>query len=131
VNYRFRNDLLLQCPSRIFFNDPAATPDDPDTVQLYKDLGLPAQGIAMLPNLPDRSFVLHQPDAGVLRELNLRLERDVLAVIGTSRTIDKVDEFRARFGEDWRVPFLRAQGAEEAADRLAAIVTSQREAIFA
>ena len=40
-------------------------------------------------------------------------------------------EFRARFGEDWRVPFLRAQGAEEAADRLAAIVTSQREAIFA
>jgi type IV secretory pathway VirB4 component len=123
AGFQYRSDLMLQCASRIYFGDSGATEDDPETVALYRDLQLPPRGIAALPNLPDRGFLLHQPDANVLKQLTLQLDKDVLALVGTSRTIGLVDEYMARYGDEWKVPFLRAQGATDAADRLAAILT--------
>jgi len=128
---RARNDLLMNSPSRIYFGDSAATENDLDTVALYKSLQLPARGIAMLPNLPERSFILHQPDTGVLTELNLRLDRDMLAVVGTSRGNDAVGRFVAeyppeRFGAHrWKVELLRHEGAAQAASRLESILSLQ------
>ena len=119
-----RNDLLMQSPSRIYFGDSAATESDIETLGLYKNLQLPARGIAMVPNLPSRSFLLHQPDARVLVELNLRLDREALAIVGTSRMNDDVDRFRRLFptpqyGEHtWKIHMLRSEGATNAADRL-------------
>ncbi|MGH7755198.1 MAG: VirB4 family type IV secretion system protein, partial [Vulcanimicrobiaceae bacterium] len=124
-----RNDILLASQTRIYFGDAGATYDDPYTVDLYRQMQLPTRGIAMVANLPDRSFVLHQPDAGVLRELNLRLDQDVLAVVGTSRTIARVDEYMDRYPEGslWKVEMLRATGATNAADRLERILEDWHE----
>jgi len=130
ANERARNDLLMNAPSRIFFGDSGATDNDPETLGLYKSLQLPGRGIALLPTLPERSFLLHQPDEGVLVELNLKLDRDLLAVVGTSRGNDAVERFRAdypvaRFGpHHWKIELLRAEGATDAADRFEAILAS-------
>jgi len=130
ANERARNDLLMNAPSRIFFGDSGATDNDPETLALYKSLQLPGRGIALLPTLPERSFMLHQPDEGVLVELNLKLDRDLLAVVGTSRGNDAVERFRAdypaaRFGPHcWKIELLRAEGATSAADRFEAILAS-------
>ena len=123
AKFEHRNDLLSQTATRIFFGDAGAISEDEKTIQLYEDLQLPARGIALLPILPDRSFVLHQPDAAILRELNLRLDKEILAVIGTSRTIGRVDEFMDRYPADrWKIELLRASGATAAANRLEAIL---------
>jgi type IV secretory pathway VirB4 component len=130
---KYRDDLLLNTPSRIYFGDSAATESDVDTIALYKALQLPGRGIAMIPNLPERSFILHQPDEGVLVELNLRLDRDMLATIGTSRGNENVHRFRSEFPTErygahrWKLELLRYEGAARAAERLESILSSQAE----
>lgn len=128
ANASARNDLLMNSPTRIYFGDSAVTESDSETIGLYKSLQLPERGIAMLSQLPERSFLLHQPDEGILTELNLRLDKDMLALVGTSRGNNAVDRFRAefpteRFGNHrWKVELLRHEGAEHAASRLEEIL---------
>ena len=118
--------LLEACATRIYFGDPAAT--DAVSKVTYGKMQLPERGIELLPHLEDRAFILHAPGANVLQHLNLRLDRDALAIIGTSRMNGRVDEYLARFpvasfGKDrWKVELWRSLGAHAAADRLEAIL---------
>jgi hypothetical protein len=81
-----------------------------------------------LPNLPDHTFILHQPEANIMRVLTHKLDRDIMAIIGTSRTVACVDEFADRFPTSrygthrWKIELLKSQGAIDAADRLATII---------
>ena len=128
VNSPGRNDLLMNSPSRIYFGDSAATESDVETCKLYTNLQVPARGLSMIPKLPERSFLLHQPDANVLVELNLALDKDVLGIVGTARDNELVDRFEAQYPvaihgpHAWKIAFLRHKGATAAADRLAAAV---------
>jgi hypothetical protein len=76
----------------------------------------------MLPELNDHEFILFQPEANVMRRLSHKLDRDIMAVIGTSRNVKMVDQHIERYGPDWKVALLRSQGAEEAANRLETIL---------
>ena len=62
----------MNSPSRIYFGDSAATESDVETCKLYTNLQVPARGLSMIPKLPERSFLLHQPDANVLVEIKIR-----------------------------------------------------------
>jgi len=123
-----RNDLLMNSPSRIYFGDSAATANDVETIGLYKNLQVPARGIAMIPNLPERSFLLHQPDANVLVELNLGLDKDVLGIVGTARDNELVDRFAAQYPvalhgpHAWKIAYLRHKGANTAAESLSSLI---------
>ncbi len=123
---RGRNDLLMSCATRIFFGDPGAT--DERTRDHYADLQLPAQGVDQLPYLGDREFLLHAPGSSVLQRLSLRLDREALAIVGTSRGNDRVDEYLTRYPQGpfgahrWKVELLRFEGAHAAADRLQTIL---------
>jgi hypothetical protein len=63
-----------------------------------------------------------------MRVLTHKLDRDIMAIIGTSRTVARVDEFVDRFptsrygAHRWKIELLKSQGAIDAADRLAAIL---------
>jgi type IV secretion system protein VirB4 len=133
-NATARNDLLMNSPTRIYFGDSGVTEDDHETIGLYKSLQLPERGISMLPSLPERSFLIHQPDEGTLTELNLRLDPALLAIIGTSRGNDEVERFRQQFPVEkygkhkWKIELLRHEGAEKAATRLLEIVEMDKEA---
>jgi hypothetical protein len=132
-NVNARNDLLMNSPTRIYFGDSGVTSSDHETIALYKSLQLPERGIAMLSRLPERSFLLHQPDEGILTELNLRLDPELLAIIGTSRGNDNVERFRQQFPEGrygkhrWKIELLRHEGAESAAARLHELVSIDEE----
>jgi len=134
-NPQARNDLLMNAPTRIYFGDSAATENDEKTIEIYESLQLPARGIAMLPRLPKYNFVLHQPDDGVLKELSLGLDRDVLAIVGTSRGNDNVERFRCEYPTDryglhrWKIELLRHEGALDAAARLETILAAREAAI--
>lgn len=120
--FKFRDDLLAQTRTRIYYGDTDAIATNPRTLQAYADMGVPDRGIAMLPRLPERSFLLQQP--GILREVRFAITKEQLAVLGTSRTAPLVDEAIARWGSGWKVPFLRQQGATWAADRLESLERS-------
>jgi hypothetical protein len=132
-NATARNDLLMNSPTRIYFGDSGVTENDHETIGLYKSLQLPERGISMLPSLPERSFLIHQPDEGTLTELNLRLDPALLAIIGTSRGNDEVERFRQQFPVEkygkhkWKIELLRHEGAEKAATRLLEIVDMDKE----
>lgn len=132
-NVNARNDLLMNSPTRIYFGDSGVTSSDHETISLYKSLQLPERGIAMLSHLPERSFLLHQPDEGVLTELNLRLDPELLAIIGTSRGNDNVERFRQKFPAErygkhqWKIELLRHEGATSAAARLHKLVSMEEE----
>ncbi|MFZ1125374.1 MAG: hypothetical protein WAN59_09595 [Candidatus Baltobacteraceae bacterium] len=125
---RGRTDLLMACATRIYFGDPGAT--DERTRGHYADLQLPERGIDLLPYLADREFLLHAPGSATLQRLSLRLDREALAIVGTSRGNGRVDEYRAcypaeHFGpHHWKVELLRAEGALAAADRLHSIANA-------
>jgi type IV secretory pathway VirB4 component len=125
------SDIIDAAASRVYFNDPAAVGKNR---KLYEGHELPERGILWVPDLADREFVLHQPGANVCRRLTHRLDKNMMAIVGTSRNVRVVDEFIDRFpvakwGEHhWKGQMLRAQGAEEAADRLAAILEAADEA---
>jgi type IV secretory pathway VirB4 component len=132
-NATARNDLLMNSPTRIYFGDSGVTSSDEETIGLYKSLQLPERGIATLPTLPERSFLIHQPDEGTLTELNLRLDPTLLAIIGTSRGNDDVERFRKQFPVEqygkhkWKIELLRYEGAESAADQLLGLVDVHKE----
>jgi type IV secretory pathway VirB4 component len=132
-NSTARNDLLMNSPTRIYFGDSGVTSSDQETIALYKSLQLPERGIAMLPNLPERSFILHQPDESSLTELNLRLDPALLAIVGTSRGNDDVERFRKQFPVEqygkhaWKIELLRHEGAEAAAARLSELVSIDKD----
>jgi type IV secretory pathway VirB4 component len=121
-----RNDLLMACATRIYFGDPAAT--DERTRGHYEDLQLTERGVDQFPYLGDREFLLHAPGSAVLQRLSLRLDREALGIVGTSRGNDRVDEYLARYPADrfephrWKVELLRSEGAQAAAERLQSIV---------
>ena len=124
------SDIMLAAQSRVYFNDPAALGENR---QYYRQFDLPDRGIAMLPELNDHEFVLHQPEANIMRRLSHRLDRNTLAVLGTSRSASRVDEYMNRFPiaqyglNRWKIEMLKAQGAQNAADRLAAILSADSE----
>ena len=68
----------------------------------------------MLPTIGQRAIVLHAPEADTLCEADLRLDEDVLAVLGSSRTNILVDRFRELYPVErdgpqrWKVEMLRA-----------------------
>ena len=127
--------LLEACATRIYFGDAAATDDASKAT--YAKLQLPERGIELLPYLGDREFLLHAPGSSVLQRLNLRLDRDVLAIVGTSRMNARVDEYMSRFpiepfgAHRWKVELLRAEGAIAAADRLQVIVEAGSDELLA
>jgi type IV secretory pathway VirB4 component len=120
------SDIMLAAQSRVYFNDSAALGENR---KYYEQFELPERGIALLPNLPDHSFVLHQPEANVMRQLSHRLDKDVLAILGTSRSVSRVDDFMERYPtahcglHRWKIELLQAQGAMTAAQRLAALLS--------
>ncbi len=131
-----RNRLLMSCATRIYFGDPAATDDA--TKAHYADLQLPSSGIAQVPYLADREFLLHAPGRQTLQRLSLRLDRDVLAILtgvslaqgdGLAERNARVDAFRERFpaerfgAQAWKIELLKAEGAHAAAALLEFILT--------
>jgi type IV secretory pathway VirB4 component len=119
------SDILLAAQTRVYFNDSSALGENR---KYYEQFELPERGIELLPNLPDHTFILHQPEANIMRVLTHKLDRDVMAIIGTSRTVARVDEFVDRFpasrygAHRWKLELLKSQSALGAADRLAAIL---------
>ncbi|GAC1501706.1 MAG: hypothetical protein NVS1B2_26950 [Vulcanimicrobiaceae bacterium] len=118
-----RNDLLMNSPTRVFFGDSAVTPSDLETIEQYKNLQLPGHGIARLGTLAPRTVLWHQPEADILVELDVSMEADELALVGTSRDNDAIDRARAahRDGERWRHAYLTEKGAFDAASRYGAM----------
>ncbi len=106
------DDLLKASQLRMYAHDPGAL--DPATSAFYAQLGLPRQGIEMLPTIGQRAIVLHAPEADALCEVDLQLDEDVLAVLGSSRTNTLVDRFRELYPVErdgpqrWKVELLRA-----------------------
>jgi type IV secretory pathway VirB4 component len=125
VEFSGFSDILLACQTRVYFQDGSALGAHR---KFYESCELPERGIMMLPELNEHEFVLHQPEANVMRRLTHKLDRDIMATLGTSRTVARVDEFMARFPVSqfgplaWNVELLKAQGAFDAADRLAGII---------
>jgi hypothetical protein len=115
----------------VYFNDSSALGANR---KFYEQCELPERGIEMLPELNDHEFIFHQPEADIMRRLSHKLDRDLMAVIGTSRTVARVDEFMDRYPvakhgpHHWKFEMLKAQGASEAAARLARLLEEAREA---
>jgi type IV secretory pathway VirB4 component len=126
------SDVMFATATRVYFNDPAATGENR---QYYEDHELPERGILQLPELGDHEFLLHQPEANICRRLSHRLDKNVLAVIGTSRNVTMVDHYIDRFpaardgDHRWKKELLKAYGAEEAAEWLAALIESAPDAL--
>ncbi|MGB8267567.1 MAG: hypothetical protein WCE44_14670 [Candidatus Velthaea sp.] len=125
-----RTELLTQAKTRIFGGNPAATDDE--TRELYRSLGLNERGLAWLPKLEAREFLLHQPEAGILQRLTLRLDGPMLALIGDPRTNSDVDLFRERFPaekwglHEWKIRLLEHEGQHAFAARLRAKIVGSR-----
>jgi type IV secretory pathway VirB4 component len=123
-------DIIDAAATRVYFNDPAATGKNR---KLYESHELPERGILWVPELADREFVLHQPGANICRRLTHQLDKNMMAIVGTSRNANMVDEYMDRFpvakwGEhEWKRQILRAQGADEAADKLSTILEAAEE----
>jgi type IV secretory pathway VirB4 component len=111
-----RDAVVNAAQTRLYGQDTAAlsgdTPDD------YKAMGLPESGIARLPVLRKRNFLLHRPEEGTLTELDFGLSEDFRAVIGDSRKNAVVDRFMAlyppeQYGQRWKVEMLIAHPSVE------------------
>ncbi len=111
------DDLLKASQLRMYAHDPGAL--DPATSALYAQLGLPRHGIEMLPTIGERAIVLHAPEVDTLCEVDLRLDEDVLAVLGSSRTNTLVDRFRELYPVErdgpqrWKIEMLRASSSPQ------------------
>ena len=122
------SNVMSAAQTRVYFNDPAATGENR---AYYEAFELPERGILMLPELQDYEFILHQPEANIMRRLSHRLDKNILAVLGTSRSVGRVDEYMARFPvarygkHRWKTELLQAQGAQEAAELLMNVIRSE------
>jgi len=116
-----RNEMLTNCATRVFFGDSAVTASDPETIKLYENLQLPPRGIARLASLPSRTILWHQPEADILVEMNVALEKNILAMVGTSRDNAAIDSAKLKFpvrqcgAHEWKVSYLLEKGALDAA----------------
>jgi hypothetical protein len=125
------SDLIDAMATLTYFNDPAATGKNRP---LYESHELPERAIGWVTELADREYVKFQPEAKVCRRLTRALDKDIMAVIGTSRTVRIVDEYIdrypvAKYGDGfWQKMMLRAQGADEAADTLEGILAQSEDA---
>jgi type IV secretory pathway VirB4 component len=112
------DDLLKASQTRMYSQDPTAL--DPGTSTLYEKLGLPRKGIEMLPLIGERAIVLHGPETGTLCELDFKLDEDVRAVLGSSRTNKLVDRYLEawptdKYGRDrWKTEMLLADPSAQA-----------------
>jgi type IV secretory pathway VirB4 component len=112
------DDLLKASQTRMYSNDPGAL--DPGTVGLYEKLGLPRKGIEMLPLIGERGVVLHGPETGTLCEIDFKLDEDVRAVLGSSRTNKLVDRYLEAWSPEkygaqrWKTEMLLADPSPQA-----------------
>jgi len=124
------SNVMLAAQTRVYFNDPSATGENR---AYYEGFELPERGIRMLTELKDFEFILHQPEANVMRRLSHRLDKNMLAILGTSRSVARVDEYITRFPvaqygkHRWKVELLQAQGAKETADLLMNILKAHEK----
>lgn len=130
VEFSGFSDILLACQTRVYFQDGAALGAHRE---YYDKCDLPERGIEMLPELDQYEFIEHQPESNVMRRLTHKLGPDIMAILGTSYGVARVDEYMARYpvaqwgAHMWKLEMLKAQGALDAADRLATLIAVAEE----
>lgn len=114
-------DINTACGVRFFFGNPALAEPEvqsssgiPSLHQQYRMAGVPERGIRMLGRMPPFTF-LYVTNDGEMKRGRFHLDDASKAILARTRASDneRVDEFMARFGADWRWELLKYEGVGE------------------
>ena len=109
LSSRIASAIVEQAATQIFMPNPKAQED-----HYVKGFGLTRHEFDLVRGLPDtaHAFLVKHANESVVVRLDLSGERDMLTVLsGRERTVRRLDELRARVGDDpgdWLPPLLEA-----------------------
>lgn len=117
-------NLNASFPTRMYYRDTTVmeqsdAPGNKTTRECLAEMDLPEHGIAALPDLEPNAFLLHQPRIRELVEVNWRLDKATLAIIGHTDEVSNrwLDTMMENYPKTWKEEVLRARGVDEEAIR--------------